>query len=161
LTDGLGRKVYFKNSIIIATSNAGYQLIFKAVQENKDWQKLKEELINYLVENGIFRPELLNRFDAVVLFKPLTKENLLKIAELMLKKIEKSLKEKDIEFLITDELKEKIVELSYDPKFGAREMQRIIQDKVGNVLAEGILKGILKRGSKVEVDPQTFQLILK
>jgi len=161
LTDGLGRKVYFKNSIIIATSNAGYQMIFKAVQENKDWQKLKEELINYLVENGIFRPELLNRFDAVVLFKPLTKENLLKIAELMLKKIEKSLKEKDIEFLITDELKEKIVELSYDPKFGAREMQRIIQDKVGNVLAEGILRGILKRGSKVEVDSQTFQLILK
>jgi len=161
ITDGLGRKVDFKNTIIIATSNAGYQLIFKAVQEKKDWQKLKEELINYLVENRIFRPELLNRFDAVVLFKPLTKENLLKIAELMLKKIGKNLKEKDIEFIITDDLKEKIVELSFDPKFGAREMQRVIQDKVGNVLAEGILRGVLKRGSKVEVSAQNFELIVK
>jgi ATP-dependent Clp protease ATP-binding subunit ClpC len=158
LTDGLGRKVDFKNTILIATSNAGYQLIFKATQEKRDWQQLKEELINYLVENGIFRPELLNRFDAVVLFKPLSKENLLKISELLLKKVKKNLKEKEIDFVITEELKEKIVQLSFDPKFGAREMQRVIQDKISNALAEALLSERIKRGNKIEIDPQTFQV---
>jgi ATP-dependent Clp protease ATP-binding subunit ClpA len=88
----------------------------------------------------------------------LTKENLLKIAELLLKKIQKQLKEKDIDFVITEPLKEKIVELSYDPKFGAREMQRVIQEKVGNVLAREILMGGIKRGMRIEIDPQSFEV---
>ena len=160
LTDGFGRKVDFKNTILIATSNAGCQLIFKAIGENKNWQQLKEILINYLVEKEIFRPELLNRFDAVVLFKPLDKEDLLKISELLLKKIKKNLKEKEIDFIITEALKEKIVELSFDPKFGAREMQRVIQDKVSNILAEALLSEKIKRGNKIKIDPQTFEIIL-
>lgn len=161
LTDGLGRKVDFKNTIIIATSNAGYQLIFKAAKENKDWEKTREELINFLVENGIFRPELLNRFDAVVLYKPLTKENLLSIAELLLKKIKEQLKEKQIEFVIEEPLKEKIVQLSYNPEFGARQMQRVIQDKIANVLAEAILREEVKRGEVISIDPENFRLIKK
>ena len=161
LTDGIGRKFDFKNTIIIATSNAGYQLIFRAAKENKDWTKVREELINFLVENGIFRPELLNRFDAVVLYKPLTKENLLSIAELLLKKIQKQLKEKQIDFLIEEPLKEKIVDLSYNPEFGARQMQRVIQDKVGNLLAEAILKEEIKRGDRIGIDPENFRVIKK
>lgn len=161
LTDGLGRKVDFKNTIIICTSNAGYQLIFKAAKEGRDWKKTKEEVINFLIENGIFRPELLNRFDAVVLYQPLSKENLIAIADLMLKRLQKQLKEKQIEFQITQALKEKIVELSYTPEFGARQMQRIIQEKVSNVLAEAILKNEIKRGERIEIDPQNFAIIKK
>ncbi len=151
ITDGLGRKVNFKNTIIIATSNAGYQIILQALKEKTEWSQVKEKLLNYLFERAIFRPEFINRFDAVVVFKPLTKENLLDIAELLLQKLKKNLKEKAIDFIITLPLKEKIVDLGYNPTFGARQMRRVIQDKVENILASALLSGELKRGDKVEV----------
>ncbi|OIP76358.1 MAG: hypothetical protein AUK06_00205 [Parcubacteria group bacterium CG2_30_36_18] len=160
LTDGLGRKIDFKNTIIIATSNAGYQIILEALSEKVEWQKVKERLLNYCFEKAIFRPEFINRFDAVVVFEPLSKKNLLDIAQLLLQKLKKNLAEKEIEFIITPALKEKIVELSYDPTFGARKMQRVIQDKLGNVLAEAILSDKLKRGYKVEIEPEEFKLII-
>jgi len=158
LTDGLGRKVDFKNSIIIATSNAGYQIILKSLREKTEWSKVKQVLLDYLFEEGLFRPEFINRFDAMVVFKPLSKENLLMIADLMLKKLKKNLKEKEIEFIITDSLKEKVVELGYDPTFGARQMRRVIQDKIENVLASALLSGEIKRGSKIEIDSERFEL---
>jgi len=158
LTDGLGRKVDFKNAIIIATSNAGYQIILEALKSKTDWPQVKGKLLDYLFDQAIFRPEFINRFDAVVVFQPLTKEHLLQISELMLQKLKKNLKEKGIEFLITLPLKEKIVELSYDITFGAREMKRVIQDKVENVLAQALLSGELKRGNTVEVDHNEFKL---
>lgn len=158
LTDGLGRKVDFRNTIIIATSNAAYQIILKALREKIEWSKVKKILLDYVFEKGIFRPELVNRFDAVVVFKPLTKENLLQIAELLLKKLKKNLQEKEIKFVITDDLKEKIVELSFSPEFGARQMQRVIQDKVGNVLAYALLSGKIKKGDLIEIDPEKFEL---
>jgi ATP-dependent Clp protease ATP-binding subunit ClpC len=158
LTDGMGRKVNFKNTIIIATSNAGAEIIWEKLKEEKKLEIVKEDLLSYLIQNRIFSPELLNRFDGVIIFKPLTKENLLKIAELLLRKIQKQLKEKNIDFVITDSLKEKIVELSFDPKFGAREMQRVIQEKVGNVLAKAIISGELKRGQRITIDAENFEL---
>jgi len=158
LTDGLGRKVDFKNSIIIATSNAGYKVILKALKERTEWDQVKQKLLDYLFEKAIFRPEFINRFDAVVVFKPLTKENLLDIAELMLQKLKKNLKEKDVEFIITKSLKEKIVELGYNPTFGAREMRRVIQDQIENVIATALLSERLKRGNKVEIEAETFEL---
>ena len=161
LTDGLGRKINFKNSIIIATSNAGYQIILKALKEKTEWAKVKEIILNFIFQKGIFRPEFINRFDSVVIFKPLSKENLLAIAGLMFEKINKSLKEKEIEFIFTEKLKEKIVELSYDPTFGARQMKRVIQDKVENVLAQAILSDQIKKGDKIEIDPENFQIIKK
>ncbi|MEK7503756.1 MAG: ATP-dependent Clp protease ATP-binding subunit [Patescibacteria group bacterium] len=161
LNDGQGRKVDFKNSIIIATSNAGYQVILEAVKTPDAWSGVKQKLFDYVFDKAIFRPEFINRFDAVVVFKPLNKENLLAIAELMLKSLKKHLKEKGIDFLITMSLKEKIVELSYNPTFGAREMKRVIQDKVENVLAEAMLSGALKRGDMAEIDPQEFKLKVK
>ncbi len=161
VTDGLGRKVFFRETIIIATSNAGYQLILEAIKEKSDWSGVKQKLLDGLFEKGIFRPEFINRFDAVVIFKPLDKNNLMKIAELMLQKIKKGLAEKEIGLSITELLKEKIVELSYDPKFGAREMRRVIQDKVENILATAILSGTIKRGEKIEIDPVFFQILKK
>ena len=158
LTDGLGRKVDFKNTIIIATSNAGAEIIWKDIRENKKLEIIKEDLLDVLFEKAIFRPEFINRFDAVTVFKPLSKENLLDIAELMLQKIKKNLAQKDIEFIITQPLKEKIAELGYDPTFGARQMKRVIQDKVENILAQAILSGELKRGNRAEIDPEEFKL---
>jgi len=160
LTDGQGRKVDFKNTIIIATSNAGYQVILEALKQGTEWQRVKEKLLDFVFKEGIFRPELINRFDGVIVFRPLTKENLLDIAELLLRKIKKQLDEKEIEFIITPALKEKIVELSYDITFGARNMQRVIQDEIGNILAKAILSGELKRGNRVKIDPEKFELII-
>lgn len=160
LTDGLGRKVNFQNAIIIATSNAGYLVILEAIKSKTPFPEIKDKLFEHLFKNQIFRPELINRFDAAIIFKSLTKENLLKIAELMLAKSKNNLEKKDIEFVITQELKEKIVELSYDPTFGAREMRRVIQDKVENVLAEAILREDLKRGDRVKISPEDFKLTI-
>ncbi len=160
LTDGLGRKVDFKNTIIIATSNAGYKVILKALKQKGGWKGVKQKLLDYLFEHRIFRPELINRFDAVVVFRPLSKENLFDIAELMLGQLKKNLMEKGIEFIITKPLKEKIVELGYSPVFGAREMRRVIQDKVENVLASALLSKELTRGNKVEIDPEKFELVI-
>ncbi len=160
LTDGLGRKVSFQNTIVIATSNAGYLIILEAIQQNIAFSEIKDRLLEFIFKKGIFRPELVNRFDAVVVFTPLSKENLLMIAELLLAKSRKNLLKKDIEFIITPELKEKIVELGYDPTFGAREMRRVIQDKVENVLAEALLRDDIKRGDRIAIDPKDFRLII-
>jgi len=158
LTDGLGRRIYFQDSIIVATSNAGYKIILKAIEEKEAWSDVKQKILNYVFENGIFRPEFINRFDNVVLFSALTQENLLDISELMLGKLKKNLLQKDIEFIITQELKQKIVELGYNPVFGAREMRRVIQDKIENVLASAILSNQLKGGNKVKILPDNFEL---
>jgi len=160
ITDGVGRKVDFKNSMIIATSNAGYKIILSALKSNEKWEGVRQRIIDYVFEERIFRPELINRFDAVVVFTPLTKQNLLDIAELMLKSLKKNLEEKGISFIITQELKEKIVELGYNPAFGARHMRRVIQNKVENVLASALLAGHLSRGSVCRINPADFTLIV-
>jgi len=161
LTDGLGRKVSFLNAIIIATSNAGANIIWEDIKQNKELNIIKQDLLSLLIKQRIFNPEFINRFDAVVVFKPLSKNNFLDIAELMLKKVKKGLEQKEIEFIITDKLKEKIVELSYSPVFGAREMKRIIQNKIENVLAKAILSGEIKAGDKIELDSNSFQISKK
>lgn len=158
ITDGLGRKIDFKSSIIIATSNAGAEMIFQNIQEKLTWLGLKEKLLNYLFSKGIFRPEFINRFDAVVLFSVLTKENLLAIVNILLQKIVQRLKNKNIELVITKELKEKIVEIGYNPLFGAREIKRVIQDKVENALAKALISGNLKKGKRIKINPGNFEV---
>jgi ATP-dependent Clp protease ATP-binding subunit ClpA len=158
LTDGLGNKINFKNSIIIATSNAGYKIILEAIKDKSEWSNVKQKLLDELFKEGVFRPELINRFDAVVVFKPLSRENTLKVAELMLKKVSDGLQEKGIDFIITPALKQKIAELGYDPTFGARQMKRVIQDKIEDVLATAILSGQIKRKDMIEIDAETFQI---
>ncbi len=158
LTDGVGRKVYFRHTIIIATSNAGSDIILERLKEKTDWSEFKEKLLGYLFEKGLFRPEFINRFDGVVVFKPLKSEDLPKIAHLLLEKIKKGLKEKGIDFIITEALKKRIAELSYKPEFGAREMRRVIQRNVENPLASALLSGKLKEGDRVEIDPKDFSL---
>lgn len=158
VTDGLGRKVSFLHTIIIATSNAGYQFILEAIKNKEDFKQLKERMLEYLFKEGVYRPEFLNRFDGVVIFSPLTKENLKDIAFLMLSRVRQNLEKKGVVLLITEPLQEKIAELGYDPKFGARNMRRVIQDKIENALAEAMLRNKLQPGVKVEINPQDFTL---
>jgi ATP-dependent Clp protease ATP-binding subunit ClpC len=157
VTDGQGRKVVFTNTIMIFTSNAGADVIFKAAEKGLNVKK--DKLLDNLFEKGIFRPEFINRFDSVVIFHPLTKENLLDIAGLMLNEIRKNLKEKEIDFEITEILKSKIVELSYKPAYGAREMRRIIQDKIENSISEALIAEEIKKGDNIKIDPESFEII--
>jgi len=157
LTDSLGRTVSFRNSIIIGTSNAGAELIRQYVGKRAGYgySFFKKELIEHLLSKGIFRPEFLNRFDAVITFKPLSRENLLDIAILMLQRLNKRLAEgRGIEFVVTRELAEKVAKLGYHPEFGARPMNRVIQDKIENKIAVRILAGNLRRGDVIEMKPE-------
>ena len=158
VTDGQGRKVVFTSTIIICTSNAGAAMIFKQVEAGQAVEK--DNLLDSLFEKNIFRPEFINRFDSAVIFHPLTKDNLIKIAQLSLSGLKKSLKEKDIDFEITELLKEKIVDLSYKPEYGAREMRRVVQDKVENAVAEALLSDKIKKGDKIEINSETFEIIV-
>ncbi len=152
LTDGMGRKVSFKDSIIIATSNAGYKIILESIKKKVNWPEVKQEILDFIFERAIFRPEFINRFDGVTIFKPLSQENLLDIAQLLLNKLKKNLADKGIKLQVTEELKEKIVVLGYNPAFGAREMKRVIQNKVENILAEAILREEITKGDEIIID---------
>ncbi|MCH8244546.1 ATP-dependent Clp protease ATP-binding subunit [Patescibacteria group bacterium] len=158
VTDGLGRKVDFAHTIIIATSNAGYQIILRALKEGVNFASIKQEIFDELFAKGIFRPEFLNRFDGVILFRPLSEEHLVAIAQLMLTKLQKNLRGKGIEFTITEPLKAKIAQLGYNPQFGARDMRRVIQNKVENALATALLRGTIKRGDTIEIDEESFEI---
>ena len=159
VTDSFGRKVDFSNTIIIATSNAAAEMIRQAVGQSQDWSALKEKLMDYILQKQIFRPEFINRFDGVVAFRPLSQANLLDISQLLLKKISDNLKDKGITFETTKELKERIVQLSYNPSFGAREMRRVIQNKIENSLASGLLGGMIRRGDTIQISPDNFEII--
>lgn len=158
ITDGAGRKISFQNTMIIATSNAGYKVILKAIESRLAWAEVKQKLLDYIFKERIFQPEFINRFDAFVVFSPLSEDNLMAIAKLMLGSLNKNLREKGIELLITDQLKKKIAELGYNPVFGAREMRRIIQEKIENPLAFALLKNTIARGNKIEINPETFKI---
>jgi len=157
ITDGQGRKVIFTNTIIICTSNAGADVIFQTVESGNEIKK--DDLLAEIFKRNIFRPEFINRFDATVIFHPLTKDNLMKIAELMIKSLQSSLKEKEIELITSDALKEKIVELSYKPEFGAREMRRVVQDNIENSVAQALLSEKIIKGDKIEINPESFDII--
>ena len=151
LTDGQGRTINFTNSIIIATSNAGALFIQEAVKNQIETAIIKQELIdNHL--NKVMRPELINRFDGIIVFKPLTIENVLAIAKIMVKKIAKSLESKGVSLLYDEDGLLKLAEDGYDPKFGARPLRRLLQDKIENEIANLILAGSLKRRDTVFID---------
>ena len=154
LTDAWGRKTNFRNTIIVATSNAGAELIRETVAGGIDLAIIKEKILDYIQKQGIFRPEFLNRFDGVIIYEPLTKENLVKIAQLQLAGLAKRLAEQEINFVPTIELAQKVAELGYAPEFGARPMKRVIQDKIEDLISRRILSGEIQKGQTIEIRPQ-------
>jgi ATP-dependent Clp protease ATP-binding subunit ClpA len=159
-TDARGEEINARNLIIIATSNAGSDLIYAASLNEKDLALTKDTVINSIIERKIFKPELLNRFDGVILFHALKDEHISKIAKLMLQKLEARLIEKGIKLDISEQLINYLVEVGHNPQFGARAMNRSIQDTVEGQIAEGIIDGKISHGSLVrfEVNPQTKEL---
>lgn len=145
-SDGAGKRVSARESMIVMTSNAGSNMILDLIAAGKDTESIKGVIIDEIRSKNIFSPELLNRFDAIVLYKPLPKPELVKVAMLMLKGLKKKLAEQEIIFEPTEELAARVVEIGYDPIFGARPMRRAVADRVEQVIAKKILLEELKRG---------------
>lgn len=144
LTDGSGRTVDFTNAIIIATSNAGTALIQQRVRENVGIAQIREELIDSVLGKH-FRPEFLNRFDHIIVFKPLSREHILEIARLLIARVQANLQKRGIALEVTDEALEDLAVRGFDPAFGARPLRRLIQDEVDDALAKYLLTGKLDR----------------
>ena len=169
LTDGHGRTVDFKNTVVIMTSNVGANLIeragpigFRAAAEDRaedEYQKMKERVTEELKRT--FRPEFLNRVDEVIVFRPLTKEQIAAIVDLMLRAMAKQLAEKGMTIEVTPAARELLAKEGFDPNFGARPLRRAIQRMIENPLSEEILAGRIKLDDKVVVDVENEKLVFR
>jgi ATP-dependent Clp protease ATP-binding subunit ClpC len=158
LTDGKGRTVDFKNTIIIATSNLGSEVLIKQadskiVKKGEDQEDIEEQMREILKMH--FRPEFLNRIDDIVFFKPLEKESIKKIAKLMLEKTKRLLKAQEMYLAYTENVLDRLAEIGYDRDFGARPMARTIQREIENPLSNMILSSELNAADEVKLDFDT------
>jgi len=165
LTDSLGRKVDFRNTVIIMTSNVGAEMIrnagslgFVAQTEDTSYNAVKDRLLNEVKK--AFKPEFLNRIDDIIVFRNLTKENLAEIIKLEVNEVIERLKAKGIEISLSSEAMDFLMEKGYDPMYGARPLKRTIQRYVEDMLSEEIISGRFKEGSKVTVVRREDSLVL-
>lgn len=149
LTDNQGKTVSFKNTIIIATSNAGAELVRE--REESSIAISKDELVDYLLKNNLFKPELVNRFDEVIMFRFLNREEVKKIAGILLAESFKKLSENQIKVSVDDKVLDKIAQEAYKPEFGARQIRRYIENNVEEFLSKKILGNEIKHGDKASL----------
>jgi ATP-dependent Clp protease ATP-binding subunit ClpC len=156
LTDSKGRVVDFRNTVVIMTSNVGARELkrnkhvgFTVQGEGQGYKDMKDKVLGELKRT--FRPEFLNRIDEMIVFHALEKDHLKKIVRLMSKRLKDRLTDQGVEFDLTEEAAMKIVELGYDPEYGARPLQRALQRQIEDRLSEELLKGKIKKGQKVEI----------
>ncbi len=162
ITDVFGKKISCRHLFVIATSNAGSEKVRELIAKNIPPDRLQKEIVEHIQKSGIFSPEFLNRFDGVVVFHPLSSPELVQIAGLLLKDLQKSLLGKNIHLEITDDLCTKIAGEGFEPEFGARPMRRIVDITIGDVLGKAILKEDIKSGDHIkiipDVTPETYHV---
>ncbi len=159
ITDSQGRTVDFKNTILIMTSNIGSSYLLEGIDEKGEICPKSEALVMQELRNH-FRPEFLNRLDETILFKPLTKENIGCIVDLLLEELNHRLSEKELTLTLTKEAKEYVVEHGYDPVYGARPLKRYLQKYVETMAARFILAGEVQAGSVMVVDREGDGLVI-
>jgi ATP-dependent Clp protease ATP-binding subunit ClpB len=156
LTDSQGRTVNFKNTIVIMTSNLGSHLIqekMNEIQTDEEWESAFGDLRSALLKllHDSIRPEFLNRVDEIILFKPLTQDDIKQVVDLQLHRVEELLTKKEMKLVVSDDAKDWLARLGYDPSNGARPLKRVIQKHVVNVLSERILAGEFAEGDTIEM----------
>ncbi len=151
ITDSQGRTVDFKNTVIIMTSNLGSNFILENMEENGEIGENTKHQVDELLK-ATFRPEFLNRLDEIVMFTPLSNENISKIIDLMLDKLQSRLQKQELGLQVTDKAKQKIIDCGYDVTFGARPLKRYIQSAVETQIAKTILAGNIDEGNTLVVD---------
>jgi len=152
ITDVNGQPALFKNAIIIVTSNAGANDIIDRINQNQPLDDFERPLLDKLISEGVFRPELVNRFDETVLFRPLNMEELGQVAMLMLAEVNRNLASQNVSVELTEDALNSLVRQGYDPQFGSRPMRRVIQRTVENAVAQKILSGNASPGTKILLD---------
>ena len=160
ITDSQGRTVDFKNTIIILTSNLGSSYLLDGIQPDGSISPQAQELVMGELRRS-FRPEFLNRLDEIILFRPLTKENLTGIIDIMVESLRQRLAERSLKLEITDEAKALIIERGYDPLYGARPLRRYLQSSVETLIARTILRGDLAAGSTLTIDVRDDELVCR
>ena len=151
ITDSQGRTVDFKNTIIILTSNLGSSFLLEGIMPNGEISQEAKEQVSALLKQS-FRPEFLNRLDEIVYYKPLTKQNIRGIIDLLVKDLASRVEEKQLKLVITDKAKDAIAEKGYDPVYGARPLKRYLQSKVETLVAKTIIASDLHPGNTLTVD---------
>ena len=159
LTDGQGRTVDFRNTIIIMTSNLGSQLIQEMTHDKENYTKMRDAVMEIAGQH--FRPEFINRIDAAVVFAPLQVEQIREIATVQIQLLENRLKEKELTLRLSEAAYEYLTEVGYDPVYGARPLKRAIQIHIENPLARDILEGKFKAGAIINVDRDGDHLTFK
>jgi ATP-dependent Clp protease ATP-binding subunit ClpC len=171
LTDAKGRRVDFRNSIIVMTSNIGSDLIKRDTSlgftaktddgksDQQQYQRMKDKVMDEV--KRFFRPEFLNRIDGTVVFHALSKDHILSIVDLMLDNVRQQLREKGISLEITQKAKELLVDKGYDPTFGARPLRRVIQDDLEDLLSEDLLGGRIGSGDTVYIDAEEGKFVAR
>ncbi len=157
ITDSQGRKVDFKNTIIILTSNLGSQELLGGISQDGEISEGARNAVMSLLKQS-FRPEFLNRLDEVVLFKPLTKENLTGIIDILMAGLKKRLADKTLTLEVTAEAKDLLIQRGYDPIYGARPLKRYLQSSAETLIAKSILRGDLPVGSTLVLDVEDGEL---
>ena len=160
ITDGQGRTVDFKNTIIILTSNLGSQFLLDGIDDRGEISPQAREQVQELLKRS-FRPEFLNRLDEIVFYKPLTKENVTKIIDLLAADLNRRLADKQLSVTLSDGAKRFIIDEAYDPVYGARPLRRYVQHTVETLLARRILSGDVEPGTELRVDVRDGQLVVE
>src|SRR5437016_3815886 len=166
ITDSLGRKIDFRNTIIIMTSNVGAELLkkqtvmgFGAPREGHDYDSMRDKILEET--KRVFKPEFLNRLDEITVFHSLEKSHLLRIVDLEVAKVKKRVKAKEIDIVLDTVAHEFVIEKGYDPNYGARPMRRAVERFLEDPLAEEILRGNVKAGTKVSVTAKDGKLVFQ
>ncbi|MDR1969931.1 MAG: AAA family ATPase [Candidatus Nomurabacteria bacterium] len=157
LRDINNREISFRDTILIATSNAGSDRIREYIDKGYKLEQFSDQIQNELIERQEFRPEFLNRFDEIVIFRPLTKEELLQVVDLILDSVNKYLEVQKVSVIVDDDAKRALVDAGYDPRLGARPMRRVVQKTVENIVAEKMLSRELVAGSGLRITLQDLQ----
>ena len=157
ITDSQGRTVDFKNTILIMTSNLGSQYLLDGIKEDGEISEEAQKMVQAELR-AHFRPEFLNRLDEIIMFKPLTKENIANIVELLVNDMNKRLSDRDLKIVLTDEAKDMIIDGGYEPQFGARPLRRYLQKTVETLSAKLILSGDVDEGDTIRITAENGQL---
>lgn len=157
MRDSDNRPVSFRDAIIIATSNAGADEIRKFIEEGKNIEEMEATFTDTLISRGSFAPEFINRFDEVVLFKPLSQDELIKVIDLILGGINSTLDNQKVTVVLSDEAKRWLVAKGYDSRLGARPMRRMAQRYVENIVAKRLLERSVQPGSTIQLDVADFE----
>jgi ATP-dependent Clp protease ATP-binding subunit ClpB len=150
LTDGQGRTVDFRNTVLIMTSNIGSDAILDAARRGDDWEAVTRRVRERLHDH--FKPEFLNRVDDILVYRPLGREDLDRIVELLLERVNERLAEREVALEVSEPARRRLTEEGYDPAFGARPLKRVIQRRIENPLALAFLEGEFEDGDTIRVD---------